>query len=155
MPALLASANSIWMNLPWAAVPKTSYYGPVVNPWKGREKLVSGGSSGGSAAAVATTSALRQPEPIPAVYIWQPAAFCVSAELNRLRPLFTLLDYGVCCRWIRQDRLPKDVLDCALLLTVMGRLSDAKDSTSVKMDVPDFTKVLGQSVKGLKSRHSG
>ncbi len=45
--------------------------------------------------------------------------------------------------------IAKDVRDCALLLNVMAGY-DAKDSTSVKMDVPDFTKVLGQSVKGLK-----
>ena len=35
---------------------KTSFYGPVINPWKSSDKddeLVPGGSSGGSAAAVA------------------------------------------------------------------------------------------------------
>ena len=45
--------------------------------------------------------------------------------------------------------IAKDVRDCALLLNVMAGY-DEKDSTSVKREVPDFTKVLGQGVKGLK-----
>ena len=45
--------------------------------------------------------------------------------------------------------IAKDVRDCALLLNVMAGY-DAKDSTSANLPVPDFTKVLGQSVKGLK-----
>ena len=45
--------------------------------------------------------------------------------------------------------MAKDVRDCALLLNVMAGY-DEKDSTSARKEVPDFTKALGQDVKGLK-----
>ena len=48
---------------------ETSYFGPVVSPWRRQgsdAKLVPGGSSGGSAAAVAAAFASARPAPIPA-----------------------------------------------------------------------------------------
>ena len=105
---------------------ETSYYGPVVNPWKAEKKLVPGGS------------------------IRQPAAFC---GVSGIKPTYGRCSrYGIMAFASSLDQagpIAKDVRDCALLLNVMAGY-DAKDSTSVKMDVPDFTKVLGQSVKGLK-----
>ena len=43
----------------------------------------------------------------------------------------------------------KDVTDCALMLNAMAGY-DAKDSTSSKNEVPDFSSFIGQDVKGLK-----
>ena len=45
--------------------------------------------------------------------------------------------------------IAKDVRDCAILLQSMAGY-DAKDSTSVNKEVPNFSSCIGQSVKGLK-----
>jgi aspartyl-tRNA(Asn)/glutamyl-tRNA(Gln) amidotransferase subunit A len=45
--------------------------------------------------------------------------------------------------------IAKDVTDCALLLNSMAGYDD-KDSTSSKVDVPDFASFIGQDIKGLK-----
>ncbi len=45
--------------------------------------------------------------------------------------------------------MTKDVRDSALMLQAMAGY-DPKDSTSSNMAVPDFEKVLGQDIKGLK-----
>lgn len=129
---------------------ETSYYGPVVNPWKVEKKLVPGGSSGGSAAAVAANICAAATGTDTGGSIRQPAAFC---GISGIKPTYGRCSrYGIMAFASSLDQagpIAKDVRDCALLLNVMAGY-DAKDSTSVKMDVPDFTKVLGQSVKGLK-----
>lgn len=129
---------------------ETSYYGPVVNPWKAEKKLVPGGSSGGSAAAVAANICAAATGTDTGGSIRQPAAFC---GVSGIKPTYGRCSrYGIMAFASSLDQagpIAKDVRDCALLLNVMAGY-DAKDSTSVKMDVPDFTKVLGQSVKGLK-----
>lgn len=129
---------------------ETSYYGPVINPWKAEKKLVPGGSSGGSAAAVAANICAAATGTDTGGSIRQPAAFC---GVSGIKPTYGRCSrYGIMAFASSLDQagpIAKDVRDCALLLNVMAGY-DAKDSTSVKMDVPDFTKVLGQSVKGLK-----
>ena len=129
---------------------ETSYYGPVVNPWKAEKKLVPGGSSGVSAAAVAANICAAATGTDTGGSIRQPAAFC---GVSGIKPTYGRCSrYGIMAFASSLDQagpIAKDVRDCALLLNVMAGY-DAKDSTSVKMDVPDFTKVLGQSVKGLK-----
>ena len=125
---------------------ETSYYGPVVNPWKAEKKLV----PGGSAAAVAANICAAATGTDTGGSIRQPAAFC---GVSGIKPTYGRCSrYGIMAFASSLDQagpIAKDVRDCALLLNVMAGY-DAKDSTSVKMDVPDFTKVLGQSVKGLK-----
>lgn len=129
---------------------ETSYYGPVINPWKAEKNLVPGGSSGGSAAAVAANICAAATGTDTGGSIRQPAAFC---GVSGIKPTYGRCSrYGIMAFASSLDQagpIAKDVRDCALLLNVMAGY-DAKDSTSVKMDVPDFTKVLGQSVKGLK-----
>lgn len=129
---------------------ETSYYGPVINPWKAEKKLVPGGSSGGSAAAVAANICAAATGTDTGGSIRQPAAFC---GVSGIKPTYGRCSrYGIMAFASSLDQagpIAKDVRDCALLLNIMAGY-DAKDSTSVKMDVPDFTKVLGQSVKGLK-----
>ena len=129
---------------------ETSYYGPAVNPWQKEKKLVPGGSSGGSAAAVAANICAAATGTDTGGSIRQPAAFCGVAGIKPT--------YGRCSRYgivafasslDQAGPIAKDVRDCALLLNVMAGY-DAKDSTSVKTETPDFTKALGQSVKGLK-----
>jgi len=127
-----------------------SYFKPVVNPWSKDKPLVPGGSSGGSAAAVAADMCAGATGTDTGGSIRQPAAFC---GITGIKPT-----YGRCSRWgiiafasslDQAGPMTKDVRDAAVLLRSMAGF-DKKDSTSANMPVPDFEKVLGQDIKGLK-----
>ncbi len=131
---------------------ESSYYGPTVNPWRGKngEKLVPGGSSGGSAAAVAAGFALGATATDTGGSIRQPAALC---GVTGIKPT-----YGRVSRWgiiayasslDQAGPMGKTVRDCALLLQGMAGF-DAKDSTSVDLPVADYTANLDAGVKGLR-----
>ncbi|MDA0305747.1 MAG: Asp-tRNA(Asn)/Glu-tRNA(Gln) amidotransferase subunit GatA [Proteobacteria bacterium] len=130
----------------------SSYYGPVKNPWRGKDgkDLVPGGSSGGSAAAVAARLCLGATGTDTGGSIRQPAAF---SGLVGMKPT-----YGRCSRWgivafasslDQAGPLTRSVEDAAIMLGGMAGY-DAKDSTSAQMETPDFTSGLGDGVKGLK-----
>ncbi len=132
---------------------ETSYYGPAINPWKAKDSnadLVAGGSSGGSAAAVAAGMCAAATGTDTGGSIRQPAAFC---GVTGLKPTYGRCSrYGIIAFASSLDQagpIAKDVSDCALLLKSMAGF-DAKDSTSAKLEVPDFMSVLGQDIKGLK-----
>ena len=132
---------------------ETSYYGPAINPWKAKDSdadLVAGGSSGGSAAAVAAGMCAAATGTDTGGSIRQPAAFC---GVTGLKPTYGRCSrYGIIAFASSLDQagpIAKDVSDCALLLKSMAGF-DAKDSTSSKLEVPDFMAVLGQDIKGLK-----
>jgi aspartyl-tRNA(Asn)/glutamyl-tRNA(Gln) amidotransferase subunit A len=132
---------------------ETSYFGPVVSPWrrKGSDaKLVPGGSSGGSAAAVAANLCLGATGTDTGGSIRQPAAFC---GIVGLKPT-----YGRCSRWgivafasslDQAGPFARTVRDCAILLRAMAG-SDPKDTTCADLPVPDYEKAIGGSVKGMR-----
>jgi aspartyl-tRNA(Asn)/glutamyl-tRNA(Gln) amidotransferase subunit A len=137
---------------------ETSYYGPVINPWRRRnangdltnDPLVPGGSSGGSAAAVAADLCLAATATDTGGSIRQPAALTGTVGLKPT--------YGRCSRWgivafasslDQAGPITKTVADSALLTQVMAS-HDLKDSTSVDHPVPDYSAELGQSIKGLR-----
>jgi len=130
----------------------TSYYGNVINPWKGKDgkDLVPGGSSGGSAAAVAGRLALGATGTDTGGSIRQPASF---TGIVGLKPT-----YGRCSRWgiiafasslDQAGPMTRTVRDAAIMLSAMAG-HDVKDSTSAPADVPDFEAVLCSDIKGLK-----
>ena len=129
---------------------ETSYFGSVINPWSKDVDLVPGGSSGGSAAAVAAKMCAAATGTDTGGSIRQPSAFC---GITGIKPTYGRCSrYGIMAFASSLDQagpMAKDVKDCALLLNVMAG-HDEKDSTSSRKAVPDFTKVLGQEVKGLK-----
>ncbi|PIT70483.1 Asp-tRNA(Asn)/Glu-tRNA(Gln) amidotransferase subunit GatA [Bartonella tribocorum] len=132
---------------------ETSYYGPVISPWKKKgsnEKLVPGGSSGGSAAAVAAGLCAGATATDTGGSIRQPAAFTGTVGIKPT--------YGRCSRWgvvafasslDQSGPIARDVRDCAILLRSMASF-DEKDSTSMNLPVPDYESYLGQSIKGMK-----
>ncbi|KXV20166.1 glutamyl-tRNA amidotransferase [Acetobacter malorum] len=131
----------------------TSAFGSVLNPWKRQgddAALVPGGSSGGSAAAVAAGLALAATGTDTGGSIRQPAAFC---GIVGLKPT-----YGRCSRWgtiafasslDQAGPMTRSVADAGLMLEAMAGF-DEKDSTSSNRPVPEFSKAVGKSVKGLR-----
>ena len=132
---------------------ETSYYGPVVNPWRRKDDnrdLVPGGSSGGSAAAVSARLCLGAVGTDTGGSIRQPASFC---GIVGMKPT-----YGRCSRWgtiafasslDQAGPMTRTVRDSAIMLGVIAGF-DPKDSTSSDLAVPDFEAALGQGVKGLR-----
>ncbi|NLS19819.1 Asp-tRNA(Asn)/Glu-tRNA(Gln) amidotransferase subunit GatA [Rhizobium sp. P40RR-XXII] len=132
---------------------ESSYYGPVINPWRAEgsnQQLVPGGSSGGSAAAVAAHLCAGATATDTGGSIRQPAAFTGTVGIKPT--------YGRCSRWgivafasslDQAGPIARDVRDAAILLKSMASV-DAKDTTSVNLPVPDYEASLGQSLKGMK-----
>lgn len=129
---------------------ETGCFGPAVNPWSKDVKLVAGGSSGGSAAAVCAKMCAAATGTDTGGSIRQPAAFC---GITGIKPTYGRCSrYGIMAFASSLDQagpMAKDVRDCAILLKAMAGY-DNKDSTSANMPVPDFEKVLGADIKGLK-----
>ena len=132
---------------------ETSYYGPVVNPWRARGSnapLVPGGSSGGSAAAVAARLCAGATATDTGGSIRQPAAFTGTVGIKPT--------YGRCSRFgivafasslDQAGPIARTVRDAAILLRSMASV-DAKDTTSADVPVPDYESAIGESIKGLR-----
>lgn len=132
---------------------ESSYFGPVISPWRRRganAPLVPGGSSGGSAAAVAARLALGATGTDTGGSIRQPAAF---TGIVGIKPT-----YGRCSRWgivafasslDQAGPFARSVRDCAILLRAMAG-HDPKDTTCADRPVPDYEAAVGRSVKGMR-----
>ena len=132
---------------------ETSYYGNVVNPWRkqgSNAALVPGGSSGGSAASVAARLCMGATATDTGGSIRQPAALTGTVGIKPT--------YGRCSRWgivafasslDQAGPIAHTVRDSAILLKSMASI-DAKDTTSVDIEVPDYEAAIGKPVKGLK-----
>jgi aspartyl-tRNA(Asn)/glutamyl-tRNA(Gln) amidotransferase subunit A len=127
---------------------ETSHYKKVHNPWD--LARIPGGSSGGSAAAVSADLCVASLGTDTGGSIRQPASHC---SIVGLKPTYGRVSrYGTIAFASSLDQMgpmTKDVEDCAILMNAIAG-HDAKDSTSIPCDVPDYTKALRQSIKGLK-----
>lgn len=129
-----------------------SYYGPVKNNWKVENgpELVPGGSSGGSAVAVSAKQSLISLGSDTGGSVRQPASF---TGVIGIKPT-----YGRCSRWgmiafasslDQAGVFARSAKDAALVLeSICGH--DPKDSTSVDMPVPEFSKEMQGDIKGLR-----
>ena len=132
---------------------ETSYYGPVINPWRRKDsdaKLVPGGSSGGSSAAVAANLCLAATATDTGGSIRQPASYTGTVGIKPT--------YGRCSRWgiiayasslDQAGPITHDVRDAAIMLGSMAGY-DEKDSTSVDRPVPNYEAALTGGIKGLR-----
>src|SRR5215208_6659889 len=143
---------------------ETSYYGPVVSPWRRKGSnvhasgasgiegahLVPGGSSGGSAAAVAARLCLGATATDTGGSIRQPAAFTGTVGIKPT--------YGRCSRWgtvafasslDQAGPIARTVRDAAILLRSMAG-PDSLDTTCADLPVPDFEAAVDRGVKGLR-----
>ncbi|MCI0466443.1 MAG: Asp-tRNA(Asn)/Glu-tRNA(Gln) amidotransferase subunit GatA [Beijerinckiaceae bacterium] len=132
---------------------ETSYFGPVISPWRRKGSnagLVPGGSSGGSSAAVAARLCFGATATDTGGSIRQPAAFTGTVGIKPT--------YGRCSRWgivafasslDQAGPIARNVRDAAILLRSMAG-HDPKDTTSAGLPVPDFEAAVGRGVKGMK-----
>ena len=133
---------------------ETSAFGNVISPWRrsdgGNAPLAPGGSSGGSSAAVAARLCPGATGTDTGGSIRQPAAF---TGISGIKPT-----YGRCSRWgtvafasslDQAGPMAADVRDCAILLEAMAGF-DAKDATSLKLDVPAWEHGLSGRLAGVR-----
>ena len=127
---------------------ENSAYQATHNPWD--LTAVPGGSSGGSAASVAACEAIWSLGSDTGGSIRQPASFTGTVGL---KPTYGRVSrYGLVAFASSLDQIgpiTRDVTDCALVMNAIAG-HDHRDSTSFDGEIPDFTKSLGQDVKGLK-----
>ncbi|MEM9444331.1 MAG: Asp-tRNA(Asn)/Glu-tRNA(Gln) amidotransferase subunit GatA [Verrucomicrobiota bacterium] len=125
-----------------------SAFNPTRNPWNLNK--IPGGSSGGSASVVAGKIAVAALGSDTGGSIRQPAALCGCVGL---KPTYGRVSrYGLVAFASSLDQigpLTHTVKDSALLLNVISG-QDQMENTSCPVDVPDFTRNLNTSIKGLK-----
>jgi len=123
-------------------------FGSTKNPWN--TDYVPGGSSSGSAASVASNMCIAATGTDTGGSSRLPAAFC---NVVGLKPTYGRVSrYGIIAMSSSLDsigHLTKTVEDSAILLQVTAG-KDSLDPTTSNIPVPDYSKTLGTSLKGLK-----
>lgn len=127
---------------------ETSNYGITRNPIN--RKYVPGGSSGGSAAAVSANFAYAALGSDTGGSIRQPSSFC---GIVGVKPTYGRVPRLGCVAMASSldqvGPITKDVKDAALITKIISGYNP-NESTTVKLEVPDFNSKLNGNIKGIK-----
>jgi aspartyl-tRNA(Asn)/glutamyl-tRNA(Gln) amidotransferase subunit A len=127
---------------------ENSGFQKTFNPWN--LETVPGGSSGGSAASVAAGEVLFSLGSDTGGSIRQPASFC---GVVGMKPTYGLVSrFGLVAFASSLDQIgpiTRNVEDNAFLLKAIAG-HDEMDSTSAKVDIPDYLGSLTGDVKGMR-----
>lgn len=127
---------------------RTSYFGAPLNPWN--NSMITGGSSGGSAACISDRMLPLALGSDTGGSIRQPASYC---GIVGMKPTYGRVSrYGVVAFASSLDQLgpmTRNVYENALLLNAIVGV-DELDLTSSDKKEEDFTRLIGEDIKGMK-----
>lgn len=127
---------------------RTSYFGSPINPWD--KTRISGGSSGGSAVAVSKRLVPISIGSDTGGSIRQPSSYC---GVVGMKPTYGRVSrYGLISYASSLDQIgpiSRNVYENALMLNIISGKDD-RDLSSSSKEVEDYTRLIGEDIKGMK-----